>query len=127
MVFASNDTDIDINRIHFDLKILNLDHQLQLQLSSLMWDYDNNTLPPSLRTHFKRANLVHNYSTRAASKGCLHHCKVRTNKHGINSFKYQGIKILCDLKNMSIYQDACSKGKFVKELKSDLLSSYVSV
>ena len=126
MVFASNDTNIDINRVHCDLKILNLDHQLQVQLSSLMWDYDNNTLPPSLRTHFKRANLVHSYSTRAASKGSLHHCKVRTDKYGIKSFKYQGVKLLNELKNMSIYKDASSKGTFLKELKSDLLSSYVT-
>ena len=30
--FVNNDIDIDTNRIHFDLKILNLDHQLQIQL-----------------------------------------------------------------------------------------------
>ena len=40
-----------------------LDHQLQGQLSSLMWDYDHDTLPTSLKPHFKRVNLVHNYST----------------------------------------------------------------
>ena len=126
IVFANNDNSTDINCIHFDLKVLNIDHQLKVQLSSLMWDYDHNTLPPSLRTHFKRANLIHNYSTRAASKGSLHHCKVHTYKHGIKSFKYQGIKILNDLKNMCIYQDASSKGNFLKELKSDLLSSYIT-
>ena len=49
----------DTNRIYFDLKVLNIDHQLQVQLSSLMWDYDHDTLPSS---------LVHNYSTRTASK-----------------------------------------------------------
>ena len=34
----------------------------------------------------------------AASKGSLHYCKVQTYKHGIKSFKYQGINILNDLK-----------------------------
>ena len=125
IVFA-NENNANSSRIHFDLKILNIDHQLQVQLSSLMWDYDHNILPTSLRAHFKRSNLVHNYSTRAASKGSLHHCKVHTYKHGIKSFKYQGIKILNDLKNMSIYRDATSKRNFLKELKLDLLCSYVT-
>ena len=126
IVFARNDDNININRIYFDLKILNVDHQLQVQLSSLMWDYDHDTIPPSLRTNFKRANLVHNYNTRAANIGSLHYCKVNSYKHGINSFKYQGIKVLNNLKKMSIYQDAHSKSNFLKELKSDLLSSYIT-
>ena len=77
-----------------------------------MWDYDHNTLPLSLR-----ANLVHNYRTRAVSKGSLHHCKVHTYKHGIKSFKYQGIKILKDLKSMRIYQDATCKSYFYERIK----------
>ena len=44
----------NINYIHQNLNILTIDHQLEVQLSSLMWDYDNNTLPESLKTHFKR-------------------------------------------------------------------------
>ena len=43
ITFTPNDNNnIDINHIYFDLKILNIDHQLQVQLSSLMWDYDHN-------------------------------------------------------------------------------------
>ena len=115
----------NINITQHNLKILTLDHQLQLQLSSLMWDYDNNALPQSLKTDFKRTNLVHNYSTRSASKGCLFYGKVNTTKYGIQSFKYQGIKILNGLKNMSIYLDSPSKAVFLKELKSHLLSTYI--
>ncbi len=124
--FANNDNEIDISRIHFDLKILNIEHQLQVQLSSLMWDYDHDILPLSLRSYFKRANLVHNYGTRSASKGSLHYPKVNTSKFGTKSFKYKGVKVLNDLKNMHIYQNATSKTKFIKELKSDLLSSYIT-
>ena len=47
IVFANYDRNIDTNSIHFDLKILNLDHQFQTQLSSLMWDYDHDVLPLS--------------------------------------------------------------------------------
>ena len=88
--------------MHYNLKILTVEQQLQVQLSSLMWDYDHDTLPESLKAHFKRANLVHNYSTRSASKGSLFDDKVNTTKYGIQSFKYQGIKVLNGLKNMLI-------------------------
>ena len=121
-VYIGNDDRTD--NIHFNLKILNLDHQLHLQIASLMWDYDHNTLPPSLKTYFKKANLVHNYSTRFASKGSLHYSKVKTLKYGLKSFKYQGVKVLNDLKNMNTYKNSTSKYNFLKELKSDLLSTY---
>ena len=107
------------------LSILKVDHQIQVQLSSLMWDYDHDTLPISLKSLFKKSNLVHNYYTRGTSKGKLHYTKVNTNKHGIKSFKYQGVKILNDLKDMDCYQNSANKSIFLKELKSDLLSSYV--
>ena len=124
IVFANNDNTVNTNRIYFDLKVLNIDHQFQVQLSSLMWDYDHDTLPSSLKGHFKRANFVRNYSTRAASKERLHYCKVQTYKHGIKSFKCQDIKILNDLKKMDIHQNTNRKCNFLKELKLDLLSSY---
>ena len=92
----------------------------------LMWDYDHDVLPISLRGNFKRANMLHNYSTRAASKGSLYHSKVITFKHGIQSFKYQCVKVLNKLKNMGIYQCATSKSKFLKELKTDYLYSYIA-
>ena len=116
----------DINHIHYDLRILNFDHQLQSQLSSLMWDYDHDTLPRCIKTHFKRANLVDNYNARSAAKGNLYYSKVNTTKHGTKSFKYQGIKILNNLKSMHIYQSATTKRNFLDKMKSDLLSSYIA-
>ena len=80
----------------------------------------DSSLIPLLRFH------GHTYNTRTAAKGSLQYYKVNTSKYGLKSFKYQGIKILSDLKNMSIYQTATSKSKFVRELKSDLLSSYTA-
>ena len=65
-------------------------------------------------------------STRAACTGCLHYNNVYTTKYGINSYKYQGVKILNDLKMINIYQNNASKSKFLKELKSKLLSNYVA-
>ena len=118
IVSAHNDN-ININSIHHDLKILNVDHQLQVQLSSLMWDYDHDSLPISLKMHFKKTNVVHNYSTQAASKGNLYLNKVNTVKYGIKSFRYQGAKVLNDLKNMSIYKNIIKKSIFLKKLKND--------
>ena len=80
IVFSHNEN----KGIHHNLKILNIDYQLQVQLSSLMWDYDHDILPISLKLHFKKANLVHNYSTRAASKGKLHYPKLILQNMALN-------------------------------------------
>ena len=45
--------------------------------------------------------------------------KLYTTKYDINSFKYQGVKILNDLKKINIYQN---KSKFWKELKSNYVA-----
>ena len=52
IAFTNNDINTNTNHIYFDLKILNIDHQLQVQLSSLMWDYDHNTLPYIFKRSF---------------------------------------------------------------------------
>ena len=78
------------------------------------------------KTAFKRVNLVHNYSTRSAIKGNLYYSKVYTSKYSIKSFKYQGIKILNYLKSIYIYQNAISKSFFQKQLKAELLSTYLT-
>ena len=121
----SNSTD-DFEKLLHDLKILNFDDQLKVQLSSLMWDYDHGIIPFSLKDLFKRSNLVHNYRTRGASKGSLYYCKVNTTKYGIKSFKYQGIHILNNLKKLSFYKNSKVKSKFLKQLKTYLLAEYVN-
>ena len=113
------------DQIFFDQKILNIDDQKKVQMSSLMWDYDHNTLPSSLKELFIRCNLVHNYNTRGSNKGNLFHDKVNTTKRGINSFKYQGINIINNLKKLTIYQNTHVKSKFLKQLKTSLLSEYI--
>ena len=100
MSFMENDDIVDIDQLHFNLKILKFDDQIKYQMASLMWDYDHEQLPQSLRENFTRTNLIHNYNIRAASKGSLYPQKVRTESHGIKSFKYSGVKLLNDLKNL---------------------------
>ena len=53
-------------------------------------------------------------STRAACTVYLHYNKVYTTKYGIKLFKYQGVKILNDLKKINTYQNNVSKSKFWK-------------
>ena len=78
----------------FYLKILNFEDQYKLQLSSLMWDYDHGTIPPSLNVLFKRTNTVHNNKTRGAASGNLYYTKVNSTKYVVYLFQYQGIHIL---------------------------------
>ena len=88
--FAS--LNIPIHCVRKYMRILNIEDQLKCQISSLMWDYDNNDLPEHLSKYFKRTNLVHNYATRGAGKGNLFYSKVNTLSYGIKSFKFQGVK-----------------------------------
>ena len=93
----------------FDLNILNVEDLIYYQISSLMWDFDHNSLPSSLRDNFKRANTVHHYKTRGALGGNLYHTKVNTQRYGIKAFKYQGIQVLNSLKRFHFYQNAKTK------------------
>ena len=113
------------SRKFYDLNILNINDQIHYQISSLMWDYDHDTLPLSLRQYFKRSNTVHNHKTRGASRGNLHHTKVNTLSYGIKAFKYQGIQVLNKLKELNFYRNAKTKVNFLRELKSYLISKYI--
>ena len=120
-IYAISDRseDISINHLFSNLKILNIDDLFKLQqLSSLMWDYDHDIIPSSLKDLFKRSNIVHKYGTR----GAFTFTKVNTTKYGINSCKYQGIQILNNLKDLSIYKDAQIKSIFLKTFKLNLIN-----
>ena len=118
--------DTSINRLLFDLNILNIDDLFKLQLSSLMWDYDHDRIPSSLKDLFIRSDVIHKHSTRGATRGYLYHTKVNTTKYGIKSFKYQGMHIWNNLKELSIYRETRIKSKFLKIFKSYLISEYVN-
>ena len=117
--------DNNITHKFYDLNILNIDDQIQYQISSLMWDYNHDTLPSSLMDCFVRTSCIHNYKTRGALHGNLYHTKVNTIKYGINAFKYQGIHALNNFKKLDIYHNAKYKIKFLKDLKSYLMSKYI--
>ena len=106
------------------MRILNIEDQLKFQISSLMWDYDNNDLPEHLIKYFIRTNLVHNYESRGAGKGNLFYSKVNTLSYGIKSFKFQGVKTLNELQDKEFYKNSKCKAIFQKNLKAELISQY---
>ena len=122
---AEKTDDFTLNRLLSKLRILSVDDLYKLQLSSLMWDYDHGIIPSSFQDMFQRSNIVHQHNTRGASRGNLYYPKVNTIKYGINSFTYQGIQTLNNLKQLSIYQDTIIKSKFLKKLKLLLISEYI--
>ena len=117
--------DLEISKEYSELRILKFEDQLFYQISSLMWDYDHNRLPSSLSQKFKKISTVHNLNTRASSHGKLYCPKVNTNKYGMKSFKYQGAKVLNDIKKMDIYRIEDTKLHFLSRLKFTLLLNYM--
>ena len=123
---SKRNEEIDIKHYLSTLKVLDLDDLLELQLSSLMWDYDHNCLPSSLKELFKRSNTIHQHGTRGAIRGSLHHTKINTMKYGYDSFRYKGRRILNNLKQLSIYHETKSKSLFTKKFKTYILSKHSS-
>ena len=72
------DYDSNTSRKFYDLSILNINEQIHYQISSLMWDYDHNTLPSSLTHCFVRSSSIHNYKTRGALRGNYNHNHIIT-------------------------------------------------
>ena len=95
-----------------------------MQISSLMWDYDNKSLPSELAIKFAKISSVHNYQTRAAHHGSLYCKNVRSVNYGVKSFSYQGAKIYNELIEKDYFKLSKSKKSFMYKLKCELLSSY---
>ena len=79
---------------YYNVRISNKDDQIFYQASSLIWDYDHNVLPISLRKFFTGSHDIHNHNSRGASLGSLYCAEVNTVKYGIKSFKYRGVRVL---------------------------------
>ena len=95
-----------------------------MQVSSLMWDYDHNSLPSELTNNFAKISSIHNHRTRAVSHGNLY-CKiVKTTNYGIKSFGYQGAKIFNELIKKDYFKLSKSKKSFLYNLKREILSAY---
>ena len=107
-----------------DTKILSLTDQRYLMTSSLMWDLEHNTLPPTLSTYFVKHQDLHHQRTRLAAADQYRIKKTRTKTHGTKSFQVQGTITLNEIKELDIYKDATSKKSFLDNLKKKLLEQY---
>ncbi len=120
-IITSSDYHAHTRPIMKDTKILSLEDQRHLQISSLMWDLDHDNIPPSLSTYFKKCNTVHQHNTRHAARGKYLIKHTNTIQYGKKSFQVQGSLTLNGLKDLDI---AVSKKSFLNNLKKSILDNY---
>ena len=125
-VIAKADFLAHTDPIFHDLNILRCSDQYLLNLASLMWDYDHNLIPKSLNIWFNK-KPTHSYRTRFVKKGKLTPVVYKTTLFGMNSFRYEGTKILNLLKDEALYINSISKKDFISKLKSEIIRSYSEI
>ena len=118
-VVAKEDFLAHTDNIFNELKIIKCSDQYLLSLASLMWDYDHDEIPNSLKSWFKKPN--HSYFTRSVKQGKLKPCDYNTTKFGIHSFRYEGTQLLNELKYEQIYINSKSRKDFTTKLKNEIL------
>ena len=106
------------------LEILSVKDLFEYKTSSLMWDFDHNTLPPSLAIKFSRRNTLHTHQTRMASSGKLEIKSTYTKKYGTKAFKVYGAKMLNQLMNTEMYSGSRTKKMFQNKLRKHFLEKY---
>lgn len=104
-----------------DLGILPIRDLFEYKISSLMWDFDHNSLPPAVSVLFTQINNHHAHQTRAATSGRLHIAATKTKQFGKKSFKFLGANTLNKMKNNAIYINSRTKQTFLNKLKISLL------
>ena len=107
-----------------DINVLKVNDLFQYQVSSIMWDYDHNTLPKSLNSLFTKTKSTHSHRTRFANADKLTIDKVNSHRYGDMSFKVIGATKLNELKDFDFYNDARSKKCFLDSLKNHILITY---
>ena len=107
-----------------DLGILKIYDLFQYQVSSLMWDFDHNTLPKSLNVLFKKTRNMHAYSTRFVNSDKLTIPRVNSSAYGDKSFQVIGAVKLNQLKDCDYYNNALTKQSFLKSLKETMVGKY---
>lgn len=105
------------------LGILKLEDLFKYKVSSLMWDFDHDNLPPVLNSLFKRTRNIHSHQTRFAEAGKLGLEKTNT-RYGDMSFKVIGANILNESKDKNYYKDSLSKVSFLKKYKKIIFDTY---
>ena len=105
--------------------ILKLDDIFKLQMSSLMWDFENGTLPQCFSNYFTKVNQSHNHSTRLANSGKYSISeRFNTDTHGKTMFKFQGSRLWNSILDLPLYHSNIKKPTFRKKYKIHLISLY---
>ena len=107
-----------------DANVLKVADLFQYQVSSIMWDFDHNTLPKTLNLLFTKTKNTHSYGTRFANADKLTIDRVNSVKYGDKSFKVIGATKLNELKNCDFYTSARSKQVFLDSFKNEILDTY---
>ena len=90
-----------------------------------MWDQDHESLPKCFDSYFVKVRNIHKYETRNASNDFISEStKINTDTHGKTMFRYQGAKILNQIKKLGFYKVCKNKNMFRKKHKAYLLESY---
>ena len=92
-----------------------------------MFDYDRSQLPLPLQTMFCKVTDVHKRVTRQSMQDHLVVKKFSTYQFGRNCLSYDGPKILNDLKQISVFNNARSKHNFKLAMTEAFLSVYADL
>ena len=82
-----------------------------------MWDQVHDLLPNSISISFKPVSQIHGYNTRMVSAGKLSDI-IHTSTHGKKMFRFNGPRILNNLKDKYFYKNSKSKNVFIKQYKN---------
>ena len=105
--------------------ILKLEDIFNLQMSSLMWDFENGTLPQCFANYFTKVNQRHNHFTRLANSGkYLTSERFNTHAHGETMFKFKGSRLWNSILELPFYHSNIKKPTFRKKYKTHLISLY---
>ena len=105
------------------LKILKCKDQYLVSLASVMWDYDHETIPETLKTWFNKPH--HSYPTRFAMLGKLTPPVSNSTKFGTYSFRNEGTKLLNELKDTELYLKSRSRKNFITKFKNEIINNYL--
>ena len=106
------------------MNILKVHDLFEYQVSSIMWDFDHNSLPTALNSLFIKSKNIHSHSTRFANADKVLVNKVNTHKYGLMSFRIIGASTLNKLKDHDFYNNSRTKNIFLSYLKKILISKY---
>ena len=123
-IITGNDFDAPTDLMYKSTKALKLNDFIFVKMGSFLWDFETNSLPSCFRNYFTNTNVSHRYSRFCSNMKVRTDFPIRTQTHGVNSFRYKGAKILNSLKDNLLYSSSKAKFHFTKKMKYQILNSY---